>query len=82
MPKRQRTGLNNENATVVSASVGKDRNLSIPRCSEQLGLFMNPQHDGLYERDLGLHPYKIVLTLELKSFDHRKPGEFSNYTLK
>lgn len=82
MPKRQRTGRSNENAAAVSASVGKDRKLSIPRRSKQLGLSVSPQRGGIYERGLDLHPYKIVLTLELKSFDLREPREFANFILK
>lgn len=82
MPKRQRTGRSNENAAAVPASVRKDRNLSIPRRSKQLGLSVGPQPGGFYERGLGLHLYKIVLTLELKSFDHHEPREFANFAFE
>ena len=38
VPIRQRTARNNKNIAVVQASVSKDRNLSIPRRSQELGL--------------------------------------------
>ena len=33
-------------------------------------------------KDLCLHPYKIVLTQELKPLDHRKRREFADFVLE
>jgi len=68
VPIRQRTSRSIENIAAVEASVAEDRNLSIPRRSQQLGLSQTTTW-RILRKDLGLHPYKIVLTQELKPLD-------------
>jgi len=72
VPIRQRTSRSIENIAAVEASVAEDRNLSIPRRSQQLGLSQTTTW-RILRKDLGLHPYKIVLTQELKPLDHGPP---------
>jgi len=81
VPIRQRTSRSIENIAAVEASVAEDCNLSIPRCSQQLGLSQTTTW-RILRKDLGLHPYKIVLTQELKPLDHRKRREFADFALE
>ena len=56
-------------SAIVSESVAEEPNVSIPRCSQELGLsygtFWRILHLGLH-----LHPYKVQLMQQLKSADH------------
>lgn len=81
VPVRQRTGRSNENIVAVQASVADDPNQSIPRRSQELGI---PQTTlwRILRKDLGLHPYKIKLTQELKPLDHLKRRTFSDWALE
>lgn len=81
VPIRRRTARSNENIAAVQASVAEDRNLSIPRRSQELGLSQTTTW-RILRKDLGLHPYKIVLTQELKPLDHRKRREFADFALE
>src|ERR1700743_1971165 len=55
VPIRQRTARSDENIAVVQASVAEDRNLSIPRRSQELGLSQTTTW-RILRKDLGLHP--------------------------
>ena len=59
VPIRQKTAQSNENIAAVQASVAEDRNLTIPRHSQELGLSQTTTW-RILRNDLGLHPYKIV----------------------
>lgn len=50
-------------------------NLSVFRRCQLLGLPMNSTW-GILKKMFGLHPYKIVLSRELKLFDSRKHRDF------
>lgn len=80
-PVRQRNARNQENIDAVSASVTEDANRSINRRSQELGLSRMTTW-RILRKDLGLHPYKIVLTQELKPLDHHKRRVFANWALE
>lgn len=80
MPVRQRTGRSTENIAAVSASVRNEPNQSIPRRSQELGISQTTLW-RILRKDLGLHPYKIKLTQELKPLDHLKRRNFSDWAL-
>lgn len=71
VPVRQRVGRSVENIAAVQASVANDPNQSIPRRSQELGIAQTTLW-RILRKDLGLHPYKIKLTQELKPMDHLK----------
>lgn len=60
-PTRMRSGRSDENIAAVAASVEDDPNLSYRRRAAELGLARETTRQILH-LDLGLHPYKIVLT--------------------
>lgn len=55
--------------------------MSIFKRSQQLSLSQTTTW-RILRKDLGLHPYKIVLTQELKPLDHQKRREFANLVLE
>ena len=57
-----------QNIAAVSASVVEDREMSIRRRSQQLGLYYSTTWKIL-RQDLGVKPYKILLVQELKPND-------------
>lgn len=80
VPVRQRTARSAENIAAVSASVQNEPNRSIPRRSQELGISRTSLW-RILRKDLGLHPYKIKLTQELKPLDHLKRRNFANWML-
>lgn len=80
-PIRRRTARSEENIDAVRASVAEVPNLSIPRRSQELHLSQTTTW-RILRKDLGLHPYKIVLTQELKPLDHQKRRLFADWTLE
>lgn len=81
VPVRQRSGRSAENIAVVEASIANDPNQSIPRRSQELGISQATLW-RILRKDLGLHPYKIKLTQELKPLDHMKRRTFSDWALE
>ncbi|KAJ8932040.1 hypothetical protein NQ318_002679 [Aromia moschata] len=61
-PIRQRNARSAENIAAVRVSVQENLRQSIPRRTQELGLWQTTT----FHRDLGLHLYKIQLTRELK----------------
>src|ERR1700729_1872081 len=80
-PRRHRNARTVENIAAVRASVAVDPNLSIPRRAQELRIKQTTTWRILKE-DLNLHPYKIVLTQELKPLDHRRRRAFSAWSLE
>jgi len=80
-PIRSRTGRSNENIAAVRASVAEISNLSVPRSAQALRLSTMTTW-RILRKDLGLHPYKIVLTQELKPPDHRMRRTFADWALE
>ncbi|XP_011860365.1 PREDICTED: uncharacterized protein LOC105557670 [Vollenhovia emeryi] len=80
-PTRQRLVRNEENIAAVAASIEEDPDMSIRRRSAELGIARESTR-LILRLDLGLHPYKIVLTQELKPDDHRQRREFANWALE
>ncbi|KAK9881380.1 hypothetical protein WA026_016271 [Henosepilachna vigintioctopunctata] len=78
VPVRARSARSDENIAAASASVQEDANVSLTRRSQQLGLSVTSLW-RILRKDLGLHPYKIKLTQELKPFDHLKRRRFVNW---
>lgn len=75
---RARSARSVENIAAARASVQEDANVSLTRRSQQLGLSVTSLW-RILRKDLGLHPYKIKLTQELKPFDHLKRRRFVNW---
>jgi len=65
----------------VRESVWENPRRSISRCSQELGLSATSTW-RILRRDLGLHPYKIQLTQELKVNDHRQRRMFADWVLE
>lgn len=80
VPIRLRTARSNENIAAVNESIRNDPNQSISRRSQELGLSQTTLW-RILRKDLGLHPYKIKLTQELKPLDHLKRRNFSDWAL-
>ena len=78
---RARSARSAENIAAVRQSVQDNPRLSIPRRSQQLGLSSTSTW-RILRLDLGLHPYKIQLTQELKITDHRQRREFADWVLE
>lgn len=77
---RQKSVRSQENIAAVAASVDEDPNLSIRRRSQEVGLCYSTTWTIL-TKDLGLVPYKIQLTQELKPQDHRLRRTFAEWSL-
>lgn len=69
-----------ENIAAVSASVSDDREMSIRRRSQQLGLCYSTTWKIL-RKDLGVKPYKIQLVQELKPHDLPQRLTFGEWAL-
>ena len=69
VPVRQRNACSEANIAAVNESVYENPNLSVPRRSQELGISQISTW-RILRKDLGLHPYKIQLTQELKPNDH------------
>ena len=68
-PVHHRFGSFAENIAIVSESVAEDKNVLIPRRSQELGLSYGTLWHIL-DSDPYLHPYKAQLTQQLKPTDH------------
>lgn len=79
-PLRQRNARSAENIAAVRDSVQENPKQSIPRRAQELGLSKTSTW-RILRRDLGLHPYKIQLTQELKANDHRQRREFAQWAV-
>ncbi|XP_033225886.1 uncharacterized protein LOC117178566 [Belonocnema kinseyi] len=77
VPVRQRSASSVENIAAASASIEEDPNQSLTRPSQALGLSVTLWR--IMRKDLGLHPYKIKLTQEVKPLDHQKRCMFVNW---
>ena len=66
------------NIAVAEASVEESPNVSLTRRSQALGIPVTSLW-RILRNDLGLHPYKIKLTQELKPLDHQKRHMFVNW---
>lgn len=80
-PTRARTGRSEENIAAVAASLEEDHEQSIRRRSAALGLSRETTR-RILRLDLGQHPYKMVLTQELKPLDHQMRREFADWALE
>lgn len=80
-PVRQRNARSTENVTAVRESIQENPRQSIPRRAQELGLSQTSTW-RILRRDLGLHPYKIQLTQELKVNDHRQRRSFGDWALE
>ena len=79
-PTRLRTVRSEENIAAVSASVTEDREMSIRRRSQQLGLCYSTTWKIL-RKDLGVKPFKIQLVQELKPADLPQRRIFGEWAL-
>lgn len=80
-PTRMRTGRSAQNIAAVAESVREDRDESIRRRSQSLGLSYGTLW-RILKRDLGLKAYKIQLVQELKPADLRLRREFGQWALE
>lgn len=80
-PIRRRNARSEENIAAVRENVRADKNVSIPRRAQQLGLSKSTLW-RILRKDLGLRPYKIALTQELKQNDHLLRRRFSDWALQ
>ena len=80
MPKGRRIARSKEIIASVSASIKNEPNQSIPRRSQELGIAQTTLW-RIMRKDLGLLAFKIKLTQELKTLDHFKRLNFSNWAL-
>lgn len=78
---RRRNARSNENIAAVRESVRENPRQSIFRRAQELGLSETSTRRILH-LDLGLHPYKIQLTQELKINDHRQRRAFADWALE
>lgn len=81
VPVRQRNARSLENIVAVRDSVRENPRQSIPRRAQELGLSATSTW-RIMRRDLGLHPYKVQLTQELKPNDHRQRRVFADWALE
>lgn len=78
VPVRRRNARSEENIAAAEASVQEDPNQSLTRRSQHLSISVTSLW-RILRKDLGLHPYKIKLTHELKPLDHLKRRRFVNW---
>ena len=69
VPVRRRNVYSEANIAAVYESVHEDPNLSVPRQSQELGIYQTSTC-WIWCQDLPLHPYKIQLTEGLRPNDH------------
>lgn len=79
-PTRQRNARSAENIVAVRESVNANANVSVVRRSQQLG-FSPMSTWRILKKDLGLHPYKLILSQELKPADHGLRRTFTDWAL-
>ena len=72
VPVRRRNARSEANIAAVNESVHENPNLSVLRRSQEFGICQTSTW-RILRKDLGLHPYKIQLTQELKPNDHSLP---------
>ena len=77
VPVRQRNARSKANIAAVNGSVHENSNLSVPRRSQELGISQTSTL-RILRKGLGLHPYKIQLTQELKPNDHSLRRRFAD----
>ena len=75
MPVRQRSARSVENIAAAKTSVEEN---PLTRRSQALGISVSSLW-RILGNYLGLHPYKIKLTQELKPLDHQKRHMFVNW---
>jgi len=80
-PVCRRNARSAENIAAVRESVRENPRRSISRRSQELGLSATSTW-RILRQDLGLHPYKIQLTQELKVNDHRQRRVFADWVLE
>ena len=80
-PVRRRNARSAENIAAIRESVQENPRQSIPRRTQELGLSQTTTW-RILRRDLGLHPYKIQLTQELKVNDHIQQRVFTKLALE
>ncbi|XP_033222533.1 uncharacterized protein LOC117176402 [Belonocnema kinseyi] len=78
VPVRQRSARSVENFAAASASIEEDPDQSLIRRSQSFGLSVTSVW-RIMRKDLGLHPYKIKLTQEVKPLDYQKRRMFVNW---
>ena len=81
VPVRQRNARSAANIAAVNQSVREDPNLSVSRRSQELGISQTSTW-RILRLDLGLYPYKIQLTQELKPNDHSLRRNFADWVLE
>ena len=81
VPVRQRNARSEANIAAVNEGVHENPNLSVPRQSQELGISQTSTW-RILRKDLGLHPYKIQLTQELKPNDHSLRRRFTDWALE
>ena len=81
VPVRQRNARSEANIAAVNESFHENPNLSVPRRSQELGISQTSTW-RILRKDLGLHPYKIQLTQELKPNDHSLRRRFADWVLE
>ena len=67
-----------ENIAAAEAAVEESPNVSLTRRSQALDISVTSLW-RILRKDLGLHPYKIKLTQQLKPLDHQKRRMFVNW---
>lgn len=80
-PIRRRSARSAENIAAVRASADESSSTSVRRRAQQLGLSTMSTW-RILRKDLGRHPYKLVLTQELKPAGHRLCREFADWALE
>ena len=70
-----------ENIAIVSESIVEDPNMSIPRRSQELGLFYGTLWRILH-LDVQLHPYKVHLKQLLKPADNSQRHTYVEWVLE
>ena len=81
VPVRERNARSKANIAAVNESVHENPNLSVPRRSQELGISQTSTW-RIWRKDLGLHPYKIQWTQELKPNDHSLRRRFVDWALE
>lgn len=81
VPVRRRTARSIENIEAVRQSVRNNPSQSISRRAQELDFSWGTTWRILH-MDLKLHPYKVVLTQELKPNDHRLRRFFAEWALE
>ena len=78
-PVHRRFARSAEIIAIVSETFAEDPNVSIPRSSQEFGLFYSTLWRILH-LDLHQHPYKVQLTQQLKSADHSQRRRYVQWS--